>query len=525
MNPRSRPSLRFVRNLVVGLAALGGLAVDAPAAAAPARPVVITDYGPVRGVTDDGMKKFLGLPYAAPPIGTLRWAPPAPPARWRTPRDASRFAPHCAQGASPFGTFSLSEDCLYLNVYTPAKLDHGVPHRLPVMVWIHGGALVVGQSDTYDPRKLVDRGVVVVTINYRLGVLGYLAHPALTEENGVSGNYGFLDQQAALRWVRDNIDRFGGDPTNVTVFGESAGGLSTHVQLASPLAAGLFHRAIVESGAYDLQQASLEDAEDLGTALAVRVGCPAQTLACLRAVPVATLLADPAARAIAAPVVDGRVLTQSIATAFATGDFNQVPVIEGSNHDEWRLFLALDELAGGAPLTDADYLNALAALGLPPIVAALYPLDNFRDEGDPEDAASLALGAIITDVTFACPSRTAAQLLSAHVPTWAYEFADRNAPLLLPPVSFPQGAYHAAEIQYLFVDADSQLNAAQRTLSDHMVRYWTTFARFGSPNASGSPHWPAYQPAADEIQSLVPPVPQVTAGFAADHKCAIWAGG
>ncbi|HJY85201.1 MAG TPA: carboxylesterase family protein, partial [Candidatus Acidoferrales bacterium] len=202
-------------------------------------PVVETGDGRVRGVTSGGVDRFLGIPYAAPPIEDLRWLPPQPHGRWRGVRDATAFANHCPQAASPFGLPSVTEDCLYLNVFRPARHGEddgeedeggheGHERRRPVMVWIHGGALLVGESDDYDPVRLVQRGVVVVTINYRLGVLGFLAHPALTEESPdhASGNYGLMDQQAALHWVRRNIASFGGDPRRVTIFGESAGGLS-----------------------------------------------------------------------------------------------------------------------------------------------------------------------------------------------------------------------------------------------------------------------------------------------------------
>src|SRR5206468_604950 len=219
-------------------AVLSGVVAIAPTStsAAPPSPVVVTDKGPVRGVATGVMHQFLGIPYAAAPIGDLRWRPPQEHARWNGVFDATAFGPHCPQVATPYGTPSTSEDCLFLNVFTPVKTNPGRPHLLPVMFWIHGGGLVVGESDGYDPTKLVAQAVVVVTINYRLGELGFLAHPALGAESptGASGNYGLMDQQAALRWVRRNIRTFGGDADNVTIFGESAGGLSVHSQLASP---------------------------------------------------------------------------------------------------------------------------------------------------------------------------------------------------------------------------------------------------------------------------------------------------
>ncbi|MGZ6124296.1 MAG: carboxylesterase/lipase family protein, partial [Myxococcales bacterium] len=274
---------------------LRALAIALPLAASaafatPRSPVVATKDGPVRGVLSDGIDRFLGIPYAAAPVGDLRWRPPQPHGRWTGVRDATGFGSHCPQVASPFGLASATEDCLFLNVFTPARREHGRGGgeedfgRLPVMVWFHGGALLVGESDDYDPVRLVREDVIVVTVNYRLGVLGFFAHPALTAESPdhASGNYGLMDQQAALRWVQRNIDAFGGDPQRVTIFGESAGGLSVHSHLASPLSAGLFHRAIVESGAYALVQPSLAQAEAQGAAVAVEAGCADQTAACLR---------------------------------------------------------------------------------------------------------------------------------------------------------------------------------------------------------------------------------------------------
>src|SRR5215216_5190198 len=251
------------------------------------------------------------------------------------------------------------------------------------MVWIHGGGLVVGGSAGYDPSRLVARGVVVVTTNYRLGMLGFLTHPALTAESPdhVSGNYGLLDQQAALQWVKRNIARFGGSPANVTIFGESAGGLSVNSQLVSPLAAGLFHRAIVESGAYSLTQPSLAAAEAAGSAFATRAGCTDQTAACLRALPVTTLLTANTASTVV-PTVDGKVLPQAIGAALTAGAFNKVPVVEGSNHDEWRLFVAQTEATTGRPLTPEGYEAAIAAtLGVPAAVArslaGAYPISAY----------------------------------------------------------------------------------------------------------------------------------------------------
>jgi para-nitrobenzyl esterase len=401
------------------------------------------------------------------------------------------------------------------------------------MVFFHGGGLTGGASNSYGGTRLVEQGVVVVTVNYRLGMLGFLAHPALTAESpdGASGNYGLMDQQAALRWVRRNIASFGGDPDNVTIFGQSAGGLSVHAQLASPMAAGLFHKAIVESGAYALALPTLDTAEGPGAAFAELAGCVSQTAECLRALPVATVLAVQGALPYpVVPTVDGKVLTQSIGAAFASGRFNRVPVIEGSNHDEYRLFVGSQELSTGMPLTEAGYFPAIsAALGVPAGDAALlgnfiYPLAAYPP---PATAPSIALGALGTDAIFACNARFAAGLLAQHVPTYQYEFNDASAPLPVGvAVSFPSGSYHSAELPYLLdfripPFAFPGLTADQAQLSDTMVRYWAGFARSGNPNRAGAPAWPRYR-ASQRLLSLETPTPTAKDGFAVDHNCAFW---
>jgi para-nitrobenzyl esterase len=490
---------------------------------------VVTDNGPVRGIVTDAGREFLGIPYAAPPVGELRWQPPAPAPRWHGLLDGTAFGNNCPQSATPFGLASQTEDCLFLNVYTPPAGPH---QSHPVMVWIHPGAFQFGESDAYDPTELVQHGVVVVTINYRLGALGWLAHPALTAESpeATSGNYGLMDQQAALQWVQRNIDRFGGDPDNVTIFGESAGGLSVLAHLVSPQSAGLFHRAIAQSAAYALRPPTVAVAETQGVAYATAVGCPGQDAACLRAVPVSTLLANQFTSPSAyLPRVDGVVLPMTIAAALATGQFNRVPVIDGSTHDEFRLFVAsLFELRG-IPVTAANYTALIGVmLGVPaavvPFIAAQYPLAAYP-------SPAIALATLGTDAAFACNSLAAASSLSQWVPTWGYEFNDPNAPMaILPPVSFPYGAWHGAEVQYLFDVrpnfAVPGFTPAQEQLSDAMQSYWTEFARSGNPNSAATPTWAEYDPPTVNLfQKLAPPspTPYSSIAFAIDHKCSFWA--
>ena len=481
-------------------------------------PVVVTADGAVRGKAVAAADEFLGIPYAAPPVGALRWRPPRPPAPWPGIRDAASYAPHCPQPSSPFGVASMSEDCLYLNVFTPAGPR---ARNLPVMVWVHGGSLRTGAGDEYNPAGLVRHGVVVVTINYRIGALGFLADAALASRpGGASGDYGLMDQQAALRWVQRNIRGFGGNPGDVTLFGESAGGLSTLAQLVSPGARGLFQRAIVESGTYDLTQQPLAAAESAGQAFATKVGCASGTAACLRRLPVSTILSnqDPVGYT---PDTDGAVLTQSIKSALASGQFSHVPVIIGTNHDEYRLFVAGIQLLG-APVTAANYQAMIAStLGVPAaaanVIAAQYPLSRYP-------SPAIALGAVGTDAIFACHALTAEESLSRYVPVYAYEFNDENAPeLFLPPVGFPYGAAHASELQYVFdesaVPYPARLSAAQQQLAVAMKQYWTNLAKAGVPAAG----WPRFSRTSQQVLSLVAPQPQPETDFAAQHHCAFWA--
>ncbi|SRR5579875_204119 len=527
--------LPALTRLAVVAVTVGALAAGAPAAGASTRggqdaasgqgtagPVAGTADGAVRGLANGAVDEFLGIPYAAPPVGALRWRPPQPAASWSGVRDATTFAPHCPQPASPFGEASTSEDCLYLNVFTPSQRAAGPGY--PVMVWIHGGAFVSGESNDYDPTQLVEDGVTVVTFNYRLGALGFLAHPALADANGQSGDYGLMDQQAALRWVQRNIASFGGDPRSVTIFGESAGGLSVLAQVASPQARGLFDRAIVESGSYNLSQASLASAEAAGEAFAAKAGCASQTAACLRSLPVSTILADQDAAGYT-PNINTEVLPETLETAFAAGDFNRVPIINGTNHDEWRLFVALSELAGN-PVTASNYQSMISTtLGVSPAVAAViaakYPLSAYP-------SPSVALGAVGTDAIFACPALAIDELVSRFVPTFGYEFNDENAPEdFLPPVSFPYGAAHASEIQYLMALPTAAfpgtLSAQQQQLAAIMKGYWTNFAKRGVPSSFGTPFWPPFNDLIPVMQSLAPPAPRTEADFAITHNCAFWA--
>jgi len=493
----------------------------------PHHPLALTESGVVTGSTINGVNEFLGIPYAAAPTGSRRWRPPAPYGLFPGfVFQATQFGGACTQ---PGGIGS--ENCLFLNVYTPAReFDDTERCGWPVMMWIHGGGLQIGSADSYDPTPLVKKGVIVVTINYRLGYLGFFAHSAIDAEGHLNGNYGLMDQQFALKWVHRNIKGFCGDPGRVTIFGQSAGGQSVYAHLASPLAAGLFHGAIAESGTYLEFQDYFENivtlavAETAGSAVADSVGCGSQTAACLRGVPASTLVeAEPFP---IFPIVDGRLLTETMSAAFASGEFNRVPIMSGTNHDEYRLFVALDyDFAGSPILNSTDYDNAVTALwgpDLEPSVVALYPFASYSSGGE-------ALGASGTDGVFSCPLRNANQSLSKFVTTYAYEFNDENAPpspsLFGGLLTFSLGAYHTAELQYLFKNGDffglplAPLSPKQRKLSAAMISYWTQFAKTGNPNSPREPVWSPYSASADEFQSLTPPKPMVESDFDAAHQC------
>src|SRR5215510_3957155 len=495
-----------------------------------ANPVVRIDDGVIRGASAAGVNSFLGLPYAASPTGNLRWRPPQPAAAWTGVRPATQFGPSCPQAltGNPFlppGT--ISEDCLYLNVYAPPVSSNDQGGR-PVLVWIHGGGLVQDGARNYDGTKLAAAGTVVVTINYRLGALGFLAHPALASRpGGPAGNYGLMDQQAALRWVQRNIARFGGDPDNVTIAGQSAGGLSVLAQMVSPGARGLFQRAIVQSGTFALNQRPLATAEAAGQAFATAVGCPDQTAACLRNASVSDLVSN---FGVEIPgVVDGSVLTQPIGTALARGQFARVPVINGITHDEELLFVAglgitvsqgTNIPLAGDPKDPANYqANIAQALGVTDAraaaIAAEYP---------PGAAPDVAFSFLVSDASFACPALQVDRWTAARgVPTYAYQFNDDNAPVNI--LGFSLGvATHGAELPYLFDQPNTPvvLDPGQQALAASMRTDWASFAGTGNPSSRALP-WPSFN--GTRVLSLVPLQSQVTTDFAAAHHCSIWAAG
>ena len=496
---------------------------------------VETASGPVVGAVAAAGQAFLGIPYAAPPVGPLRWQAPQPAPRWSEPRAATALGPSCLQnlalsaqlGQGGGGPTLGQEDCLTLNVYAPAEAAPG--DRRGVMVWIHGGAFVLGTSGQYDPSALARReGVVVVTLNYRLGALGFLAHPALRGRPG-EGAFALLDQQAALRWVRDNIGGFGGDPHRVTLFGQSAGAWSACDQMAAPGAAGLFSRAILESGACVTPETSLaaSDAEAGGVRMAEELGCTgADALACLRALPAEDLVAAAPRRPGVtgpnswAPATGLDVLPRPPGAAFASGRFNRVPAIVGTNREEGRLFSYLRGLRADL-LTEASYAEEIGRLfeARAPAILAEYPAAAF-------DAPRAAYAAVLTDGYFACPALALDRAVGRAVPVHAYEFDDPEAPFAPPTLPFAGGAgsYHTAEIAYVFdrpwalADPD-RFSPGQARLSAAIQDFWGSFAREGRP--TGVAAWPRFR-GPDDVLRLAPDGIGPAADVAARHHCDFW---
>ncbi len=455
--------------------------------------------GLISGTTTDGIMSYKGIPYAAPPAGELRWKAPQPLQPWEGVRQCSDFGPDCPQAPYPQASLyysppqKQSEDCLYLNVWTGAKSKD----KRPVMVWIHGGALTRGSGSTsvYDGTAFAKKGVVLVTINYRLGPLGYLAHPELTAESGnhASGNYGVLDQIAALKWVQKNIAAFGGDPGRVTIFGESAGSWSVNVLVASPLAKGLFHRAIGESGGQFGPMAYLKEdrdkmpsAEKIGAAFAKAAG--ADSIKALRAVAAEKIIEifnnDAEGRKFRSqPNVDGWVLPDEVRNIFARGKHNDVPVIVGSNANEMTSLMTPAAL----PKTVEDYHKRITAQYGEAIreFDAVYPV---KTEAD----IPAAYFGILRDVTFTLQMRTWARM-TATGRSKAYLYFFTHAPPN--PNSKYLGAYHAGEIAYVFNNLNRQnalMTEDDARLSEMMMSYWVNFATTGDPNGKGLLKWTAY---------------------------------
>jgi para-nitrobenzyl esterase len=477
------------RPLLVMLVALSA-AIVATVRAQPMPDAVRVEGGLLKGTIAGGLASYKGIPYAAPPIGPLRWKPPQPAVSWGGVKAADAFGARCVQTPYPSGSiYSMapapqSEDCLFLNVWTPARRGDA----RPVMVWIHGGAFTRGASDvpTYDGSALARKGVVLVSINYRVGALGFLAHPELTGESPqhASGNYAILDMIAALKWVQRNIAVFGGDPNRVTIFGESAGSWAVSVLQASPLARGLFHRAIGESGGQFGRIPALTTAEDAGRRLAGTLN--AESLAALRSIPAEKIAA--AQGGAAGVTVDGWVLPESVRALFAAGNHSTVSIIVGSNANEMTTLTDVTTL----PKTMEAYRRRVESQ----FGDALDEYDKAYPAKTESDIASALLG-VARDTTFTLQMRTWARLNTASGRAKAYLYQFTHVPPV--PNASVLGAYHAAEIVYVFnnVGLRPWAQPEDRTLADRMSSYWVNFAATGDPNGKGLETWPPYDAASE----------------------------
>ncbi|MFZ1139551.1 MAG: carboxylesterase/lipase family protein [Candidatus Sulfotelmatobacter sp.] len=477
------------------------LAVPLALFGASSAPQVKTAWGMVEGKEDGAVHAFLGIPYAAPPVGDLRWKPPAAAAKWSGVLKATEFGAHCMQGRV-YGDMNFrdaggSEDCLFLNVWVPARTSRA---KLPVMVWIYGGGFAAGSTSEarQDGTQLAQQGVIVVSMNYRLGIFGFFVHPELTKESGrnAAGDYGLLDQVAALRWVHKNIAAFGGDPGNVTIFGESAGSFSVSAQMASPLAKRLFQKAIGESGGaffsggLSFEPRSVREEKDV-KAVTTKLGV--STLAELRAIPAQKLLdafSPPQSQGFDFdPDVDGYFLPESVPAIFAAGKQNDVPLLAGWNHDEGSF-----EIAFPPQKPTAESLKATAQKEFGDKAAEflrLYPSDT--EEQALRSAEDFAGDRFIAFSTW---EWIESQAKTGRRPIYRYRFdlgppSDTKGPQL--------GAYHSSEIEYVFGQLDSKAGITwrpeYRQLSAEMQEYWANFARSGDPNGPGLAKWPVYSAA------------------------------
>lgn len=453
---------------IVGMSAMTLLTATAPAAAQTAAPVATVDTGKVAGSRGDEVLVFKGIPYAAPPVGPLRWRAPAAPAAWQGVREATRFGAACPQAAGRKEAWAqvgpTSEDCLFLNVWRPAR-----PGRYPVMVFLHGGGFAYGAAGVplYDGANLARRGVVVVTLNYRLGLLGFFAHPALTRESpqGPLGNYGVMDQVAALKWVRRNAAAFAGDPGNVTLFGESAGAGTVQLLMGSPAGKGLFEKAVSQSGAGGTILPSLQEAEALGKKLSDAAGLGEVTADQLRMLPVDRLLIR------SFPFIDGTVVTASPGTPFARASAAKVPLMIGANSNEATLSSNNDAATRQVLGERHDAFLKAYADARPGMAAEAVRTDLA------EDALSLM------------PSASIAALHAANgAPAWNYYFDQVPASQR----AGSAGTAHGGELEYLFGNPydGAVWDDADRAVAKAMGDYWVRFARTGDPNGGGAPVWP-----------------------------------
>jgi len=503
------------------------LAGNGPADPYPgAHPVVRTESGRLQGTARSQLTEFLGIPYAKAPVGALRWKPPQPVQPWRGVRAATSFGGSCVQGTGwdpGYEKPTLNEDCLYINVFRPSTSKG---KKLPVFVWNHGGGNTGGAGRDVDPTKfVVQSGAIFVTFNYRLGAMGYLTTKGLNADNpsGAAGNFGLLDQQAALKWVQKNIKAFGGDAKNIALAGQSAGASNTCAQLASPGAKGLFQKAIMESGGCSARTEA--DALTQGAAFAAAAGCTAEAtqVACLRAKTPAQILAAQTAVRISGGVWGNPVLPEDPVTLLRERRLTNLPVLIGANSDESQqsVFGAYDYQ--GNPLTASTYENLVrTTYGTNAArVLAAYPVGSFW-------SPTVAWGQVLSDQS-ACRTQTLRARMAAATKTYTYEFAEKDGPPFTSiwrlGTNYPFGATHVNEMGYIFDYLGTALpfNRDQVDLSTQMITYWSTFAATGNPNAAYSPRWPSYRAGGSIMQFKAPGYGTVPASvISSQHGCALW---
>lgn len=492
---------------------------------------VQTDAGPVVGERQRGLITWLGIPYAAPPIADLRWMPPQRPPQWSTPKPGRHYGNVCPQNAD-LGVFSKaggSEDCLNLNIFvSERKANSSKP--LPVFVWIHGGAMRVGAARDHDPVKLANNGgALVVTLNYRLGLFGFFGHPALQRNDQPGVNFGILDQQFALDWIQRNIEKFGGDPSNVTIAGESSGGDSVIAHLVSPGSAHKFQHAISMSGnAIVLKYPNFGAPKPLSWAAQVsqdfakEVGCVRGDVAkCLRSLSTKDVLAHQSSYTAQQVIVDGKVIPKAPGEALRNGEINPVlTFINGNTLDEGAFFSGYLENASKKPLDEEGYVSLSKVFfgSHASKVRKAYPTRLYTTPSE-------AFGAAATDMLFACTARAVNARASAHIPTYAYEFADRTAPSYLNPTTFALGAAHTSELAYLFAGFHGgdgiavTLNPLQTKLSDQMVKFWVN----SSTRKQAEYVWPRYVSSKENVMRFVlPNAHMVESSFSEMHRCDFW---
>jgi para-nitrobenzyl esterase len=489
--------------------------------------------GLLDGVVEGQTHRFLGIPYAKPPLGDLRWKLPVKNDKWTGPRDATQFGKRCAQlnSATLMNPPSMDEDCLYLNVWSP-QLTPAQP--FPVMFWIHGGGNQNGSASEavpyantglfYNGKSLAEHGVVVVTFNYRLGAFGFFAHPEIAAESGgAAGNQGLYDQAAALTWVQENISKFGGDPKKVTIFGESAGSLDVCFHMTSLKTRNLFHGAISQSGGCTTKHKTLAEGQaEAGARLQTALACT--NAACLRAKSVSDILNVPAGAMapVYNPIVEGAngFLSDQPRALFDSGNIAKVPYILGSNEDEGTLFTLAANPADEAALR-AELMKSFPGVDLEPILAA-YPQSSFMNGAAPDYKARLAR--IVGDSRLVCSTSDSgyrASAAAAGLPgVWMYNF---NMPVVIESLMLKLGATHGAELAQVFGTSPA-FTDAEKANSAHMQNYWTNFAKTGDPNGAGEPKWEKFSEANDVRINFAPPMPTSVTKFRT-AECALWRAG